>query len=67
MSPRPGEYTLREQDILETLEREGSCIALVLFSGVQYYTGQYFPIESVTRKAKQVVGYYLNDRCFADN
>ncbi|KAF8921409.1 pyridoxal phosphate-dependent transferase [Mucidula mucida] len=54
MSPRPGEYTLREQDILETLEREGSCIALVLFSGVQYYTGQYFPIESVTRKAKQV-------------
>ncbi|GLB35039.1 putative catalyzes the cleavage of L-kynurenine (L-Kyn) and L-3- hydroxykynurenine (L-3OHKyn) into anthranilic acid (AA) and 3- hydroxyanthranilic acid (3-OHAA), respectively [Lyophyllum shimeji] len=53
VSPRAGEYTLREDDILEIIENEGSSIALVLFSGVQYYTGQWFPMESITRKAKE--------------
>ncbi|THH02126.1 hypothetical protein EW145_g6790 [Phellinidium pouzarii] len=52
LSPRPGEYTLREEDILETIQREGSSIALVLFPGIQYYTGQWFPMESITRAAK---------------
>jgi kynureninase len=55
MSPREGEFTLREEDILETISREGSSIALVLFSGVQYYTGQWFPIQSITKKAKEQV------------
>jgi len=49
--PRPGEYTLRESDIMDIINKEGSTIALVLFSGVQYYTGQYFPVESITRAA----------------
>ncbi|KAG6903205.1 hypothetical protein C0995_002748 [Termitomyces sp. Mi166 len=53
VSPREGEYTLREEDILEIIAKEGSSIALVLFSGVQYYTGQWFPMESITRKAKE--------------
>ncbi|KAF7363366.1 Kynureninase [Mycena sanguinolenta] len=52
MSPRPGEHTIREEDILATIEREGSSIALVLFPGVQYYTGQWFPMKSVTRAAQ---------------
>ncbi|KAI5122068.1 hypothetical protein M0805_006051 [Coniferiporia weirii] len=52
LSPRPGEYTLREEDILQTIAREGSTIALVLFSGVQYYTGQWFPMENITKAAK---------------
>ncbi|KAG6911458.1 hypothetical protein DXG01_014532 [Tephrocybe rancida] len=53
VSPREGEYTLREEDILEIIAKEGASIALVLFSGVQYYTGQWFPMESITRKAKE--------------
>lgn len=53
LSPREGEYTLREEDILKTLDEQGSSIALVLFSGVQYYTGQWFPMESVTKRAKE--------------
>lgn len=56
LSPREGEYTLREEDILKTLDEQGLSIALVLFSGVQYYTGQWFPIKSITRKAKEQVG-----------
>lgn len=60
LSPREGEYTLREEDILRTLDEEGSSIALVLFSGVQYYTGQWFPMESITRRAKELVRYTAN-------
>lgn len=52
MFPRQGEFTLREDDILKVIEEQGSSIALVIFSGVQYYTGQWFPMQSVTRAAK---------------
>ncbi|KAJ7063208.1 pyridoxal phosphate-dependent transferase [Mycena amicta] len=52
ISPRRGEYTLREEDILDTIARQGSSIALVIFSGVQYYTGQWFPMQSITRAAQ---------------
>ena len=37
--PREGETTLRTEDIIATIEKEGDSIALVLLSGVQYYTG----------------------------
>ncbi|KAI0318648.1 pyridoxal phosphate-dependent transferase [Amylostereum chailletii] len=50
--PRPGEYALREEDILDVIAELGSSIALVIFSGVQYYTGQWFPMESITKAAK---------------
>jgi kynureninase len=57
VSPRPGEYALREEDIIDVIEREGDTIALVLFSGVQYYTGQLFPIETITQKAHEKVRF----------
>ncbi|KAH9934629.1 kynureninase [Fomitopsis serialis] len=53
MSPRPDEYTLCTSDILDVIAREGASIALVLFSGVQYYTGQAFAMETITRAAKE--------------
>ena len=59
MSPREGEYTLRTSDILDVIAREGSSIALVIFSGVQYYTGQAFAIETITRAAKAQVSSTL--------
>jgi kynureninase len=55
LAPRPGEFTLREEDILDVIAKQGDTIALVLFSGVQYYTGQWFPMQSVTQAAKQQV------------
>lgn len=55
MRPRRGEYTLREEDITDLIAREGHSIALVLFSGVQYYTGQLFPIERITRAGQEQV------------
>jgi kynureninase len=60
--PREGEHTLREEDILDVIQREGASIALVLFSGVQYYTGQWFPMQNITKKAKEqgcIVGWDL--------
>lgn len=55
MFPRHGEFTLRESDILDTIVKQGSSIALVIFSGVQYYTGQWFPIKAITDAAKAQV------------
>ena len=40
LRPRSGEDTLRTEDILEVIEREGESIAVVMLAGVQYYTGQ---------------------------
>ncbi|KZT11241.1 kynureninase [Laetiporus sulphureus 93-53] len=53
IAPRPGEHTIRTVDILDTIKREGASIALVLFSGIQYYTGQLFAMQKITRAAKE--------------
>lgn len=52
MAPRPGEHVLRIEDIVEVLEREGPRLALVLWPGVQYLTGQLFDLRAVTTAAR---------------
>ena len=52
VGPREGEHTLRTQDILDTIESEGDSVALLLFSGIQYYTGQFFEMEAITAAAQ---------------
>ena len=51
--PREGETLLRIEDILNIIEQEGDSIALVLFSGIQYYTGQLFPMKEITSAAQE--------------
>uniref|UniRef100_A0A9J7YFF9 Kynureninase n=1 Tax=Cyprinus carpio carpio TaxID=630221 RepID=A0A9J7YFF9_CYPCA len=48
IKPRQGEDTIRTEDIVSVIEREGDAIALVMLSGVQYYTGQLFNMEAIT-------------------
>ncbi|KAI1316521.1 Kynureninase (L-kynurenine hydrolase) [Mortierella claussenii] len=60
--PREGESLLRTEDILETIEKHGHEIAVVAFSGVQFYTGQYFEMEKITKAAQAkgcIVGWDL--------
>jgi len=40
---------------LEVIERQGDSIAVVMFSGVQYYTGQLFDMEAITRAGHEKV------------
>lgn len=54
IEPREGEYTLRTEDILSVIEKEGSEVALVLFGGVNYYTGQYFDLQAIARASRNV-------------
>lgn len=60
---RPREGPAIATDVIEDfLAREGEAIALVLLPGVQYYTGQAFDIEAITRLAHArgcVVGFDL--------
>lgn len=51
LKPREGEYTLRTEDIIQAINQHAGSLALVLFSGVQYYTGQFFDIAKITEAA----------------
>ncbi len=57
VSPREGEHTLRIEDILATIKEHGDSTAVVLFGGVNYYTGQLFDIKSIT-DASHAMGAY---------
>ena len=50
--PREGEHALRQEDIESLLEKEGDQIALVLFAGVNFFTGQLFDIAKITAAAQ---------------
>lgn len=51
VKPREGENSLRTGDILSTIEQHGDQTALVLFGGVNYYTGQYYDLKTITAAA----------------
>ena len=54
IAPRSGEDILRTEDILQIIEKEGDSVALVLFGGVNYYTGQFYDLEKITAAAHKV-------------
>ncbi len=57
ISPREGEYTLRTEDIISTIRKHGDSVAIVLFGGVNYYTGQLFGMKAITDAAHAVGAY----------
>jgi kynureninase len=52
-TPRSGEHCLLTEGLETLLDREGPRIALVLLSGVNFFTGQAFDLERITAAAKR--------------
>jgi kynureninase len=54
LTPRQGERTLRTDDILDAIREEGDALAMVFMGGVQYYTGQFYDLERISKAGHQV-------------
>jgi kynureninase len=54
ISPREGEKLIREEDILAAIHQHRDTLALVLFGGINYYTGQLFDVGGITAAAHKV-------------
>ncbi|MGE5110945.1 MAG: kynureninase [Acidobacteriaceae bacterium] len=62
LKPRTGERFLRDEDIVEIIQREGDSIALIMMGGVNYSSGQFFDLEAITRAGHAkgcIVGFDL--------
>ncbi|AEL25439.1 kynureninase [Cyclobacterium marinum] len=53
MAPRPNEHLLRTEDILQKIEDHKDELALIMLSGLQYYTGQLFDLEAISSAANK--------------
>ena len=57
VSPKEGEHNIQTADILAAIKEHGKETALVLFSGVNYYNGQVFDMEAITKAAHEAGAY----------
>jgi kynureninase len=58
IAPRAGSEIIEEEDILQAIAEEGESLALVMIGGVNYYSGQVFDMEKIT-KAGHAVGAFV--------
>jgi kynureninase len=62
IAPRKGEHCIDHSDIEAAIQKHKNNLALVLFGGVNYYTGQYFDLKRIAELAHRVgalVGFDL--------
>lgn len=57
VGPREGEFAIRDEDIISKIEELGDELALVMMSGVNYYTGQAFDMEAIAEAAHNAGAY----------
>jgi kynureninase len=51
--PRSGELTVRTEEILDLIEKHSEELAVVLIGGVNFFTGQFFDIPTITAAAQK--------------
>src|ERR1043166_5939535 len=49
--PRKSEFTIRTEDILDLIEKNADQLAIVIFGGANFFTGQLFEIKKITAAA----------------
>ncbi len=54
---REGEHAIRMEDVLSTIQQYNQSTALVLFGGLNYYTGQLFDMKAITDAAHAAGAY----------
>jgi len=57
ITPAEGANLIDDQDIINAIREAGESLALVMIGGVNYYTGQFFDLENITRAAHSVGAY----------
>jgi len=57
MKPREGAHIIEEEDIIAAIQEAGESLAVVMFGGVNYYTGQFFDLKRITDAAHRVGAY----------
>jgi kynureninase len=57
ITPQAGAHTIEDADIINGIKEAGDSVALVVIGGVNYYTGQFFDLEGITRAAHSVGAY----------
>ncbi|MBL0056025.1 MAG: kynureninase [Chitinophagaceae bacterium] len=57
IAPRTGEHQIQTEDILSVITEHSDELALVIFGGVNYYSGQVFDMHRITRAAHDAGAY----------
>jgi len=57
LSPRPEEHALRTEDIIKAIQENKNELALIIFGAVQYYSGQFFDLEEITKAGHEAAAY----------
>ncbi|WP_316825283.1 kynureninase [Pedobacter miscanthi] len=52
--PRAGEEILQTEDIIAQIKENADEIALVLFGGINYHTGQWYDMETITKAGHEI-------------
>src|SRR5213595_11627 len=51
--PRKGEFTIRTEDIVDLIDKNADQLAVVMFGGANFFTGQLYDIPKITAAAQK--------------
>jgi kynureninase len=57
VAPRKGEHNIHTEDSIEAINKNADEIAVVLFSGINYYSGKVFDMKQITDAAHNAGAY----------